>query len=50
MPAMQANNFGDFLVLHMGVINKFCIAKDWKDSEQYLNQYITHDQQWFLQH
>ena len=49
-PAMQANNFGDFLVLQMGVINKLCITKDSKDSEKYLNQYTTRDQQWFLQH
>ena len=27
-PAMQANNFGDFLLLQMGVINKLCIKKD----------------------
>ena len=32
-PATQANNFGDFLVLQMGVINKLCITKDSKDSE-----------------
>ena len=31
-PAMQANNFGDFLLLQMGVINKLCIKKDWKDT------------------
>ena len=37
-PAVQANNFGDFLVLQMGVINKLCITKDSKDSEKYVNQ------------